>query len=95
MAVTPSDGVDDERTHEGDRDHRQPPPGPAASLMPEAVYTDTVVSALVTTTDAEAIVTVSYAWSVDGIPVAETGGAERSGAALRQTPGGLAHGDAE
>ena len=73
--VTPSDGVDDGAPMRATVTIGNTPPEiPVASLMPEAVYTDTVVSALVTTTDAEGDpVTVSYAWSVDGIPVAETG----------------------
>ena len=73
--VTPSDGVD-----EGDpvtatvTIGNTPPEILLASLTPEAVYTDSVVSGLVTTSDAEGdAVTVSYAWSVDGIPVAEIG----------------------
>ena len=73
--VTPSDGVDDGApVMAAVTIGNTPPEVSVVSLMPEAVYTNTVVSSLVTTVDAEGdAVTLSYAWTVDGVPVAETG----------------------
>ena len=74
--VTPSDGVDDGPALTASVTIGNTPPTiSVATLMPDAVFTNTTVSSLVTTSDAEGDpVTVSYAWSVDGIPIAETGG---------------------
>ena len=73
--VTPSDGVaDGAPVMAAVTIGNTPPEVSVVSLMPEAVYTNTIVSSLVTTVDAEGdTVTLSHAWTVDGVPVAETG----------------------
>ncbi len=51
-----------------------PPVVDSVSLSPSTAYTDTTITAVVSTSDAEGdTVTVSYAWTVSGTPVSATG----------------------
>lgn len=46
----------------------------SVSLAPTTVYTDTTVTAVVSASDADGdTVTLSYAWAIDGAPIAATG----------------------
>ncbi len=76
VEITPNDGVEDgpSFTTTTARVVNSPPEITSLSLSPSELYTDDTLASSVTTTDADGdTVSLSYAWSVDGTTVAETG----------------------
>ncbi len=73
--VTPHDGTDAGiSVAAGVTISNTPPVVDSVSLDPSELYTDSSVSAVISTSDADGdSVSVSYAWTVDGSTVAETG----------------------
>lgn len=74
--VTPNDGFDaGVPISETVVIENTPPEVLTVSLSPSEAYTNTALTALTTTADAEGdTVSLSYAWTVDGVSVAETSG---------------------
>ncbi len=76
VQVTPNDGAQDGATFTSATATalNTPPEITALTLSPSELYTDDTLTTSVATTDADGDdVTLSYAWTVDGTPISETG----------------------